>query len=370
MTLEVDVAHRLGRFSLQARFEAERGLTALFGRSGAGKTSLVNVIAGLLRPERGRVAVEGHTLVDTENGVFVPPHRRRIGYVFQEARLFPHLTVRHNLLYGRWFTPRADRREKLDYVVDLLGLGSLTDRRPADLSGGEKQRVAVGRALLASPRVLLMDEPLAALDTPRKDEILPYIERLRDEVKIPIVYVSHAVAEVARLATTVVLLSDGHVEAVGPVGSIMSRLDLFPLTGRYEAGAVIDAKIVAHDETVQLTTLDTTVGPLRVPRLGLAVGTPVRVRIRARDVMIAVRRPEGLSALNVLEGRVAGLAAGAGPIVEVQLDCRGASLLARITRQSVQSLGLVPGRAVYAVIKSIAFDRHSLGLTGSSHEEE
>ncbi len=370
MTLEVDVEHRLGRFTLAAKFSAESGLTALFGRSGAGKTSLVNVIAGLLRPDRGRVSVEGQVLVDTARGIFVPPHRRRIGYVFQEPRLFPHLAVRHNLLYGRWFTPHADRREKFDYVVDLLGLAPLTDRRPADLSGGEKQRVAIGRALLASPRVLLMDEPLASLDAARKDEILPYIERLRDEIRVPIVYVSHAVAEVARLATTVVLLSDGRVEAVGPVGSVMTRLDLFPLTGRYEAGAVLEARIAGHDDAVQLTSLESAAGSLRVPLLALPVGTPLRVRIRARDVMIAVRQPEGLSALNVLEGRVAAIAPGAGPIVELQLDCGGTPLLARITRQSVQSLDLAPGRPVYAVIKSIAFDRHSFGLPGSSHEDE
>ena len=370
MTLEVDVDHHLGRFALSARFRAESGLTALFGRSGAGKTSLINVIAGLLKPERGRVSVEGHVLLDTERRLFVPPHRRRIGYVFQEARLFPHFTVRQNLLYGRWFTPRAERHEKFERIVDLLGLASLTDRRPAALSGGEKQRVAIGRALLASPRLLLMDEPLASLDTARKDEILPYIERLRDELRVPVVYVSHAVAEVARLATTIVLLSDGKVEAVGPVASIMTRLDLFPLTGRYEAGAVIEAKVAAHDDAVQLTTLQATVGPLRVPRLPLAAGTPVRVRIRARDVMVAVQRPEGLSALNVLEGRIAEIGTGAGPIVELRLDCGGAVLLARITRQSVQSLGLAPGRPVYAVVKSIAFDRHSVGLSGSSHEEE
>lgn len=370
MTLEVDVSHRLGRFALEAKFTAESGLTALFGRSGAGKTSLVNVIAGLLRPDRGRVVAQGQVLVDTEHGVFVPPHRRRVGYVFQEARLFPHLTVRQNLLYGRWFTPHADRREKLDHVIGLLGLKQLTERRPAGLSGGEKQRVALGRALLTSPRLLLMDEPLASLDTARKDEILPYIERLRDEVRIPIIYVSHAVPEVARLATTVVLLSDGKVEAAGPVAAVMSRLDLFPLTGRYEAGAVIETTIAAHDDSVQLTTLDAAVGPLRVPRLSLPVGTPVRVRIRARDVMVAVQRPEGLSALNLLEGRVAEIASGSGPIVELRLDCQGATLLARITRHSVERLALAPGRPVYAVIKSIAFDRHSLGFPGSPHGEE
>ena len=236
MNLAVDIAHRLGRFDLRATFAAEGNLTALFGRSGAGKTTLVNLIAGLSRPERGRIAIGDVTLVDTAGGIFVPKHRRRVGYVFQEGRLFPHLTVRRNLLYGHWFTPRAERYQRFDRVVELLGIAPLLERRPHSLSGGEKQRVAIGRALLASPRLLLMDEPLAALDEARKAEILPYIERLRDEAKVPIVYVSHSIAEVTRLANTVVVLSEGRVAAAGPAGEVMGRLDLFPLTGRAEIG--------------------------------------------------------------------------------------------------------------------------------------
>lgn len=370
MTLDVDIGHRLGGFTLEARFAAAEGLTALFGRSGAGKTSLVNAIAGLYRPSRGRIAVDGQVLFDAASGVFVPAHKRRIGYVFQEARLFPHLTVRHNLLYGRWFTPHTARYIQLQPIVDLLGLGSTLERRPANLSGGEKQRVALGRALLASPRLLLMDEPLASLDTARKEEILPYIERLRDDIRIPIVYVSHSVPEVARLATTMVLLSDGRVEAAGPVAAVMGRTDLYPLTGRYEAGAVLDAKIAAHDATFGLTTLHTAAGNLRVPRVDQPLGATIRVHVRARDVMIAVQPPQGLSALNVLPGRVTEIGGDGGPIVEVRLDCGGAALLARVTRQSVHSLGLIPGKTCYAVIKSIAFDRRSLGLAGAARDEE
>src|SRR5437667_10720461 len=227
--LEVDIEHRFGAFALDIHFRSGRGLTALFGRSGAGKTSVVNAIAGLLHPERGRIVVDGSVLLDTERGIHAPAHRRRIGYVFQEGRLFPHLTVRQNLLYGRWFTPAAERSGRLDDIVALLGIEALLGRRPALLSGGEKQRVAIGRALLASPRLLLMDEPLASLDEARKSEVLPYIETLRDEKRIPIVYVSHSLAEVARLATTLVLVADGRVAAAGPVAEIMSRLDLQPL---------------------------------------------------------------------------------------------------------------------------------------------
>ncbi|HLI13624.1 MAG TPA: molybdenum ABC transporter ATP-binding protein [Alphaproteobacteria bacterium] len=362
MTIHVDVALRLGKFRLEAKFESSGHLTALFGRSGAGKTSLINVIAGLLRPERGYVAVNGDVLIDTARGVLVPKHRRRIGYVFQEGRLFPHLTVRQNLLYGRWFTPAPRRYGRLEHVVELLGIEPLLDRRPGLLSGGEKQRVAIGRALLSSPQLLLMDEPLASLDEGRKSEILPYIERLRDETDVPIIYVSHSVPEVTQLATTLVVLSDGKVAATGPTAEIMGRLDLFPLTGRYEAGAVLETKVASHDRVFGLTILRSAAGDLRVPHLYLAVGAPVRVRIRARDVMISVAPPQGLSALNVLEGILAEIRPSDGPIAELRLDANGATLLARLTRRSIHDLGIEPGRKVYAVIKSIAFDRHSVGM--------
>jgi molybdate transport system ATP-binding protein len=360
MTLEVDVRHALGSFRLDARFATDGHLTALFGRSGSGKTTLVNIIAGLIKPAQGRIGVNGEVLVDTARGVFVPKHRRRVGYVFQEGRLFPHLTARQNLLYGQWFTPRAERYQDFDRIVDLLGIGRLLERRPASLSGGEKQRVAIGRALLASPRLLLMDEPLAALDEARKLEILPYIERLRDVARVPIVYVSHALAEVTRLASTIVVLSDGKVAACGPTADTMSRLDLFPLTGRAEAGAMIEARIAAHDPATGLTALSCPAGTLRVPQIDAPVGAVIRVRVRARDVMIAIKQPEGLSALNILPGVVEEIDQQAAPVVDLRLNCSGQVLLARITRHSVAALGLAPGRPAYAVIKSIAFDRRSL----------
>jgi len=357
--LEVAVAHRFGSFTLDAAFRSAGGLTALFGRSGAGKTTLINAIAGLLRPERGHIIVDGEILTDTEHGIFVPARRRRVGYVFQEGRLFPHLSVRQNLLYGRWFAPKGGRAGEVEQIVDLLGIGALLDRRPAHLSGGEKQRVAIGRALLARPRLLVMDEPLASLDEVRKTEILPYIERLRDEAGVPIVYVSHQIAEVARLATDLVVLSEGRVAAIGPTAAIMGRIDLFPLTGRAEAGAILATRVASHDPSFGLTTLRAAAGELRVPHLELPVGTALRVRIRARDVMIALAPPEGLSALNILPGTVAEIGRADGPIVEMRLDCAGEALVARLTRRSVETLGLAPGRTVYAVIKSIAFDHHT-----------
>jgi len=360
MTLAVDITHRQGDFRLDVRFETGSGLVALFGRSGAGKTSVINIIAGLIRPDRGRVAIDGAALVDTANAIFVPRHRRRIGYVFQEGRLFPHLTVKQNLLYGRWFAPESPPREDFDRVVELLGIAGLLDRRPSRLSGGEKQRVAIGRALLADPRLLLMDEPLASLDEGRKAEILPYIERLRDRSRIPIVYVSHSVAEVARVASSVVLLSDGKVAATGPTTEVMHRLDLFPLTGRAEAGAIIEAVIEGHDEHYELSQLRSRAGLWKLPRLDAPVGARIRLRVRARDVMLSKSAPADLSALNILPGVVADIGTPDGPIVEIKLDCNGDALIARLTRYSVERLGLRPGEQVHALVKSVALDRRSL----------
>ena len=352
MSLDVDVEHARGSFQLRARFTAAPGLTALFGRSGSGKTSIVDIVGGLIRPARGKVIVDGQVLVDTERRVFVPAHRRRIGYVFQDSRLFPHLSVRHNLLYGRWFARgNGGAAADLGAVVDLLGIGHLLDRQPDSLSGGEKQRVAIGRALLAKPLLVLMDEPLASLDEARRAEILPYIERLRDEAGVPILYVSHSVAEVARLATTVVIMAEGRVTAVGPV------LDTLPLADANDGGSVLDATVNRHDEAFELSVLTTAAGELQVPRLNAPVGAPVRAYIRARDVMLSLRPPEEISALNVLAGRVAAVTPISGAQADVRLDCNGALLMARLTVKSVERLALAPGRPVFAVIKSVSFER-------------
>jgi len=368
--LEVDIEHRLAAFELDIHFRSGRGLTALFGRSGAGKTSIVNAIAGLIRPERGRIVVDKAVLLDTERGIRAPTHRRRVGYVFQEGRLFPHLTVRQNLLFGRWFASGGAPSAHLDDVVELLGIGPLLNRRPGRLSGGEKQRVAIGRALLARPRLLLMDEPLASLDARRKDEILPYLERLRDQAGVPIVYVSHSVAEVTRLATTIVVISEGRVRAVGPVQAVMGRADLYPLAGRFEAGAVLAVHVVAHDPRWRLTELAGSFGKLVVPRLDVPIGTALRVRIRARDVILAVTPPAGISALNVLAGEVEKLVPIEEGALEVQLRIGNERLLARVTRRSGEALGLAPGRRVFAVIKTVAIDRRSLSRESETADLE
>jgi molybdate transport system ATP-binding protein len=293
--IEIDVEKRLGAFTLAARFSTPaEGITALFGRSGSGKTTLVNMLAGLVRPDRGRIAIGGEVLFSSEDGIELPPERRRLGYVFQEGRLFPHYSVRGNLTYGRRHGTARDA-PGLDAIVALLGLEGLLDRRIGDLSGGEKQRVAIGRALLAEPRLLLMDEPLAALDAPRKAEILPFIERLRSALGIPVIYVSHAMEEILRLADMLVLMSEGRVAAIGTVEELTSRLDLRPLTGRYEAGSVIRATVAGQDVSYGLTELAFPGGRLRVAHVALPLGTAVRARIRARDVALALERPTGIS---------------------------------------------------------------------------
>lgn len=352
--LSIDVHHRLGHFALDAAFESSGRLTALFGPSGSGKTTLVNLIAGLMRPDRGRIAIGGRVLADTGAGVLLPASKRRIGYVFQDARLFPHLTVRQNLGYGRYFAPRGDRYADMGAVVDLLGIGHLLARRPDRLSGGEKQRVAIGRALLASPRLILMDEPLASLDEARKAEILPYIERLRDEAGIPIVYVSHSVAEVSRLATDVVAMREGRVAAFGPTAAILSRLDILPEEEIGEGGAVLEMRVAGHDQVFAMTTLRSAVGEIVVPRLPATIGAIVRVRLRARDVMIATEKPNGLSAQNVLSGTLASMEQVSDNAVDVRIDCSGEIILARITRLSAVRLRLEPGQSVFAIVKTVS----------------
>ena len=370
--IELDVERRLGAFTVKARLEADSsGVIALFGQSGAGKTSLVNMLAGLMRPDRGRIAIDGVVLFDSDRGIDVAPERRRLGYVFQEDRLFPHMSVNANLIYGMRRVKPAQRHVEFDHVVRMLGIGHLLSRRPRDLSGGEKSRVAIGRALLASPRLLLLDEPLASLDAARKNEIMPFIERLRDEARVPIVFVSHVIEEILRLADTLALVSDGRIAAIGPVEALLGRPDLAPLTGQYESGAVIAATVAGGEPDFALTALEFPGGRILVPRLGARDGTAVRLRIRARDVSLALERPKDISILNILQGKVAEIGGVAEGEADAQVDIRLAlgaaerpvSLWARITRKSLHDLGIAPGNEVYALIKAVAIDRQSLGLS-------
>ena len=366
--LNVAIEHQVENFKLQAEFSAAPGLTAFFGRSGSGKTTLVNLIAGLATPNTGRIEVGNDVLFDADKGINLPPERRRVGYVFQEDRLFPHMTVRSNLTYGQRFRNKATRRHYFDDVMDLLDIGALIERRPAGLSGGERQRVAIGRALLSSPDILLMDEPLASLDSARKSQILPFIERLRDDVGIPIVYVSHAIDEVVRLADTMVIMDNGLTVAAGPVEDIMSRLDLRPLTGRYQAGAVFPVTVVGQDKTYDLTELAFPGGRLWVPALNQAMGSTMRMRIRARDGSLSLNRPIDSSFLNIVEGNVMEIRSEAGPQTDILVDV-GTPLISRVTRKSVAAMRLQPGTKVFALIKAAAIDRHAMGLGGTRQRQ-
>jgi molybdate transport system ATP-binding protein len=360
--LEVRLKLRRHAFALDVSISSpQRGVTALFGASGSGKTTALRCIAGLARAEDGYVALDDECWQDESRGRFVPPHERACGYVFQEASLFLHLSVRRNLEYARSRASVAATPMSFDHTVEMLGLAPLLERSTERLSGGERQRVAIGRALLTNPRLLLMDEPLASLDAARKGEILYYIERLRDDLGIPIVYVSHAIDEVVRLADTLVVMSAGKTLASGSVAEISSRLDLRPHLGRFEAGAVIEATVTEHDLAYGLTRLSFDGGEIYAPDVEALPGEKLRLRIRARDVSLALARPREASFLNVLAGVVAEIGEAKGASVEVAVALGGNRIVARITRKSVDALSLAPGKPVYALVKSVAIDRHSVG---------
>jgi len=359
MSLAIRLRHRFAAVQIDMTFEAPTpGVVALFGPSGAGKSTVIAAAAGLFRPDECRVAVDGKVLGDTAGGVWLPPERRRVGLVFQDSRLFPHMTVATNLRFGlRRVGPGAVR---FDEVVELLGIAALLERRPHSLSGGERQRVAIGRALLAQPHLLLMDEPLASLDASRKAEILPYLARLKTMLQLPVLYVTHALEELAQLADSVVLIDSGSAVAAGPIAEIAARADL-PLAQRDDAGAVLSCRVAAQDAERQLTCLRWGPNELWIPQTDLPEGLDVRVRVPAREVILA--RPElngfrdALSLHNVLPGTVRAIAddpARRAVLVEVAL--RGGSVLSRVTPDAIARLGLAPGVPVAALIKSMSVE--------------
>ncbi|QHE93494.1 molybdenum ABC transporter ATP-binding protein [Pandoraea fibrosis] len=371
MTVEVRLQHRFGDFRLDAEFAAGMGVTALFGPSGSGKSTVVNAVSGLLRPDTGRIVVGDDVLFDSMAGVALPTWRRRIGYVFQDSRLLPHLTVRQNLLFGRWLRRRdvaaaGTGAIALEHIVDVLNLGHLLSRRPGALSGGEKQRVGIGRALLSCPRMLLMDEPLASLDHARRLEVLDYLNRIRHELKLPVLYVTHSLDEVMRLADQVVLFKDGRTVSQGaPADVLNTHRDA--LDGASDTpGTVLETRIVAHDAHYGLTELAVNGSDtirLRVPRASGEMGDACRILVRERDVAVATAPPVDTSVLNVLPARVITLR-DLGDSVEVEAaltgdatGTTGTTLRARITRFSADQLQLTAGREVYLLIKSVALTR-------------
>ncbi|MFP3516990.1 molybdenum ABC transporter ATP-binding protein [Pseudomonas sp. SIMBA_077] len=344
-------------FSLDVNLQLPgKGVTALFGHSGSGKTTCLRCIAGLERADHAFIQINDEIWQDSQTNLFVPIHKRSLGYVFQEASLFPHLSVRANLEFGLRRIPHQQRRVKLDHAAELLGITHLLERAPNHLSGGERQRVAIARALLTSPKLLLMDEPMAALDSKRKAEILPYLERLHGELDIPVLYVSHSQDEVARLADHIVLLSEGKVLASGPIGETLARLDL-PLSQGDDAGVVIEGDVCEYDAQYQLVTLQlpNSTQRLRVAHASLKMGQTLRIKVQARDISLSLNRSENSSILNSLQAVVVSEAAADNQAhVLIRLDIAGTALLARITRYSRDQLKLQPGQAVWLQIKSVA----------------
>lgn len=333
-----------------------RGVTALYGPSGSGKTSCLRCIAGLEQAGQGFVQVNGEVWQDSQNGIFVPPHKRALGYVFQEASLFAHLSVLANLQFGFKRIAKSQRRVDMAQATELLGIGHLLERHPEHLSGGERQRVGIARALLTSPKLLLMDEPLAALDSQRKNEIVPYLQRLHDELDIPVLYVSHAQDEVARLADHLVLLSDGKALASGPIGETLARLDL-PMAMGDDAGVIIEGQVCAYDAQYQLLSLQlpATEMSVRVTHAPMDIGQTLRCKVHARDISLALHDSEASSILNRLPVTVIGeQAADNAAHVLIRLDAGGTPLLARITRYSRDQLSVRPGQRLWAQIKAVA----------------
>jgi molybdate transport system ATP-binding protein len=363
--LSVAARKRRGDFRLDVAFDLPTpGVVALFGRSGCGKSTLVNVIAGLLQPDAGRIALGGVVWHDTERRIDVPAERRGVGYVFQDARLFPHLRVAGNLGYA---LKRAagTRFIGLDAVVGLLGLGPLMDRRTHQLSGGERQRVAIGRALLTQPRLLLLDEPLAALDAARREEVMPYLEALRDQLRLPMVYVTHHFEEVLRLATHVVLLDAGTVLAQGGLGEMSLNPRLRAIIGRDEIGAILDGTVLGHDPSGRLTRVRVGRGELNVQTPGLAAGAALRVQLLARDIIISTHSPQYLSVRNSLSGIIIRIDDDADSDL-VTIDIGGTPIMARITKAATRELALATGMQAWALVKSVSLRGHSFATPTSS----
>lgn len=372
--IEVALKKRLGPFTLDVAFRAapgspgaNPGVIALFGRSGCGKTTTVHLISGLLRPDAGLVQIGDLTLFDSARGIDVPAERRRIGYVFQDARLFPHFDVLRNLRYGAKRAPAEGPEVSFDEMIDLLGLAGLLTRRPRELSGGERQRVALGRALLCRPHLLLLDEPMASLDAARRDELLPYLERLRDRLSIPMVYVSHQFEEVLRLATHVALLQSGRVVAQGSVAAVSLTPELRAIVGSEALGAVVEGDIDAVDAEAGLATLRVGAGRLALQAEGLIRGQQVRVQLLARDLILAIEPPRGLSVRNCLEGSLVSLRPDAGRTYLGEIDVGGPRLICQVTASATAELDLAVGRRVWVLVKTVSLRGHVYRASPEAH---
>lgn len=370
--LDIHLKKDYGNFTVETDFTSEgHGVTALFGHSGSGKTSIINMIAGLVQPDQGRIVIDDRCVFDRARGINLKPEKRRFGYVFQDGRLFPHLSIRSNLIYGMRRVKPGDRYIQFDQVVDLLDIEPLLERHPATLSGGEKQRVAIGRSLLTSPELLLMDEPLASLDAARKKEVLPFIGRLSSELSVPILYVSHSMDEILNLADTLVFLSQGKTMAVDSLEAVTSRPDFQQIAGPMESGVVLSTLVQGHDSERGLTRMEFPGGVLKVPIMGAAVGQKVRIRIHPRDVAVALKRPCQTSFQNIFPATVTDVmkARNGNDLVNVNLNMSSptgsetgspaespaySSIVSTITRNALRKLDLRPGMKVFAMVKAVS----------------
>ena len=364
--LSVEIKKALETLTLDVKFEVNAGtVTALFGKSGAGKTTTVHSIAGLIKPDDGEITLNNKVLFNHNLRTNLPVYRRKIGFVFQSARLFPHMTVKKNLLFG---LPRPNKihiKITLDMVTKLLDLSSLLDRRPQTLSGGERQRVSIGRALLSQPDLLLMDEPLSSIDLHLRAEILPFIQKIVAEVQIPVIYVTHSIEEAIYLADNMVLISEGQILHEGSGEAVMNRLDLYPVTGRYDSGTVISAQFLNYDEGFDIGELKFPGGILKVPGLNGKIGDNFRALVKARDESVSLKKPKDVSILNLFNGKIIDIRIDNGPQVDILIDI-GIPLIARITRKSLSELQLTKGTKLFTMVKAVAIDKKSIGYIQNS----
>ena len=352
--LRIDIRVARGEFNLDTHFELPAaGVIAVLGPSGSGKTTLMSAIAGIVKPREGVIAIGEEVFFDSARKLDLPIEARGCGVVFQDARLFPHLTVEQNLSYA--FTRRRGRpiTQETSQVVEMLGIGHLAKRRPATLSGGERQRVAIGRALLSQPRLLLLDEPISAVDPDRKGEILPYLERLHDEANVPILYVSHALDEVLRLADQVVLIARGRCEAAGPAATVLSD---HPVAGERRI-TVFDGNVLEHDSAIGLTLVSTAVGTFRIPVTDTRIGKRLRLVVEARDVALATGELAGLSIRNRFRAKITRIEQLDASQALIVLSASGGAVMAVLTHDAVADLRLAPGAEVWCLVKSVAVDR-------------
>jgi molybdate transport system ATP-binding protein len=353
--IEIDISAKLGEFNLQVNFEVERGITALFGPSGSGKTSLIRIIAGLETPDTGLIQISGRTLFDKSSNINLPTHKRKVGYVLQEANLFPHLTIRQNLTYARW-AGRQSRIININDVCKVLGIEKLLYRMPDKLSGGERQRVAIGRALLSDPSILLLDEPLSALDHSRKLEILPFLEQIRDQFDIPMIYISHSVDEITRLADYLVVLKNGKQTIFGPIETVLRDLDIRGSGDALEAGSLLNGVCTGFDNKVALAQIDIGEQILQLPIAAMKIGSQVRLRIKANDVALALSKPDGISIQNMLMSKITALRQTDPSHVTVDLKIGTQQIRSHITKKAAIDLALEEGKSCIALLKAVALE--------------